>query len=304
MAKSVHFPQYGGVNTEQGLVQDLVDEQIKLFGMDVFYIPRELLVDKALNDVVLSRFKQYYMIEMMLINVEGFGGAGAVAMSKFGLALTDEMTFAVSKRRWQSFVSTKINLKVPTRPNEGDLIYVPMTRNTYEIKFVEREVPFYQLGKNYIYSLSCELMQNANTEFDTGIDELDNLDQESYGFWITLAPGGTGSYIEGEQVSQTYAPNNVSAPVTITATVADWRPLERRVKLVYLNGEGDIQSGVPLIGEDSGASWIANTFSTLDIDVKNNENNQNKYYEDAADEILDFSEGNPFGEYGDMGDQF
>lgn len=304
MAKSVHFPQYGGVNTEQGLVQDLVDEQIKLFGMDVFYLPRQLLIDRTLNDIVLSRFKQHYMIEMMLINVEGFGGASAVAMSKFGLALTDEMTLAVSKRRWQSFVSTKIQLKVPTRPNEGDLIYVPMTKNTYEIKFVEREVPFYQLGKNYIYSMNCELMQHANTEFDTGISELDNLDQESYGFWITLAEGGTGSYIEGEQVSQTYTPNNVSAPVTINATVADWHPLDRKVKLVYLNGTGDIQSGVPLIGEDSGASWIPDTFSTLDIDIKNNDNNQNKYFEDYADDIIDFTEGNPFGEFGNMGDEF
>lgn len=302
--KSVHFPQYGGVNTEQQLVQDLVDEQIKLFGMDVFYIPRELLIDRALNDVILSRFKQHYMIEMMLINTEGFGGAGAVAMSKFGLALTDEMTFAVSKRRWQIFVQTKIRLKVPNRPNEGDLIYVPMTRNTYEIKFVEREVPFYQLGKNYIYSLSCELMQNANTEFDTGIDELDNLDQESYGFWVTLAAGGSGSYIEGEQVTQTYSPNEVSAPVTITATVADWQPLQRRVKLVYLNGEGDIQTGIPLIGEDSGANWNPTDLSTLDIDVKNTRNSENKYYEDAGDLIIDFTEGNPFGEFGNMEDSF
>ena len=302
--KSVHFPQYGGVGSEQQLVQDLVDEQIKLFGMDVFYIPRELLIDKALDDVILSRFKQHYMIEMMLISTEGFGGAGSVAMSKFGLALSDEMTLAVSKRRWQSFVQTKIRLKVPSRPNDGDLIYVPMTKNTYEIKFVEREVPFYQLGKNYIYSLSCELMQNANTEFDTGIDELDNLDQESYGFWVTLAVGGTGSYIEGETVRQTYTPNEVSAPVTIEATVADWQPLQRKVKLVYLKNNGNITAGVPLIGEDSGASWIADTFSTMDIDVKNNENSENKYFEDQADLIIDFSEGNPFGEYGDMGDEF
>ena len=302
--KSVHFPQYGGVGSEQQLVQDLVDEQIKLFGMDVFYIPRELLIDTALNDVILSRFKQHYMIEMMLISTEGFGGAGSVAMSKFGLALSDEMTLAVSKRRWQSFVGTKIRLKVPSRPNDGDLIYVPMTQNTYEIKFVEREVPFYQLGKNYIYSLSCELMQNTNTEFDTGIDELDNLDQESYGFWVTLAVGGTGSYIEGETVTQTYTPNQVSAPVTIEATVADWQPLQRKIKLVYLKNNGNITSGIPLIGEDSGASWIADTFSTMDIDVKNNKNSENKYFEDQADLIIDFSEGNPFGEYGDMGDEF
>ena len=302
--KSVHFPQYGGVNTEQQLVQDLVDEQIKLFGMDVFYLPRDLLIDRALNDIILSRFKQHYMVEMMLLNTEGFGGAGAVSMSKFGLALTDEMTLAVSKRRWQSFVQTKIRLKVPSRPNEGDLIYVPMTKNTYEIKFVEREVPFYQLGKNYIYSLSCELMQNANTEFDTGIDELDNLDQESYGFWVTLNTGGTGSYIEGEEVTQTYTPNEVSAPVTVTATVADWQPLQRKVKLVYLKGTGNIKTGVPLIGGDSGASWIPGDLSTLDIDVKNTRNSENKYYEDAGDLIIDFTEGNPFGEFGDMEDSF
>lgn len=302
--KSVHFPQYGGVGSEQQLVQDLVDEQIKLFGMDVFYIPRELLIDRALDDVILSRFKQHYMIEMMLISTEGFGGAGSVAMSKFGLSLSDEMTLAVSKRRWQSFVQTKIRLKVPNRPNDGDLIYVPLTKNTYEIKFVERETPFYQLGKNYIYSLSCELMQNANTEFDTGIDELDNLDQESYGFWVTLAAGGTGSYIEGEIVTQIYTPNEVSAPVTIEATVADWQPLQRKVKLVYLKNNGNITAGVPLIGEDSGASWIADTFSTMDIDVKNNKNSENKYFEDQADLIIDFSEGNPFGEFGDMGDEF
>lgn len=302
--KSVHFPQYGGVNTEQQLVQDLVDEQIKLYGMDVFYLPRDLLIDRALNDIILSRFKQHYMVEMMLLNTEGFGGAGAVSMSKFGLALNDEMTLAVSKRRWQSFVQTKIRLKVPSRPNEGDLIYVPMTKNTYEIKFVEREVPFYQLGKNYIYSLSCELMQNANTEFDTGIDELDNLDQESYGFWVTLNTGGTGSYIEGEEVTQTYTPNEVSSSVTVTATVADWQPSQRKVKLVYLKGTGNIKTGVPLIGQDSGANWIPGDLSTLDIDVKNTKNSENKYYEDAGDLIIDFTEGNPFGEFGDMEDSF
>lgn len=302
--KSVHFPQYGGVGSEQQLVQDLVDEQIKLFGMDVFYLPRDLLIDNALDDVILSRYKQHYMIEMMLLNTEGFGGASAVSMSKFGLALTDEMTLAVSKRRWQSFVQTKIKLNVPNRPNDGDLIYVPLTNNTYEIKFVEREVPFYQLGKNYIYSLSCELMQNSNTEFDTGIDEIDNLDQEAYGFWVTLNTGGTGSYIEGEEVNQTYTPNEVSAPVTVTATVADWQPLQRKIKLVYLKGTGDIKTGVPLIGEDSGASWIPSNLSTLDIDVKNNKNSENKYYEDAGDFIIDFTEGNPFGEFGDMEDSF
>jgi hypothetical protein len=147
-------------------------------------------------------------------------------------------------------------------------------------------------------------MIHSDNEFDTGVPELDNLDQESYAFWVALKQGGTGSYIEGEKVTQTYTPNNVSAPVIVTATVADWRPLERKVKLTYIKGDGDITSDVPIIGEDSGANWIAYTFSSIYIVVKNNDWSENKYYEDTGDLIIDFSEGNPFGEYGDMGDQF
>jgi hypothetical protein len=295
--KSVHFPQFGGINTEQELVQSLVDEQIKLFGMDVYYVPKTMLIDRTLNDVILNEFKETYMIEMMLINVEGFGGAGAVAMSKFGLRLTDEITFAVSKRRWKSWTSLALSTHVEGRPNEGDLIYVPMTKNTYEIKFVERETPFYQLGKNYIYSLSCELLENADNQFDTGIDEIDDLTQEAHVFPVTVAAGGTGAYEVGERVSQTYMVDG--APVTTEATVAEWDAANRKLRLTYINGV--LQQNLPLVGEDSGASWNVSTFSTIDFQIDNYDNAENKWYEDKADDILDFSEGNPFGEFGDMG---
>jgi hypothetical protein len=295
--KSVHFPQFGGINTEQELVQSLVDEQIKLFGMDVYYVPKTMLIDRTLNDVILNEFKETYMIEMMLINVEGFGGAGAVAMSKFGLRLTDEITFAVSKRRWQSWTSLALSTHVEGRPNEGDLIYVPMTKNTYEIKFVERETPFYQLGKNYIYSLSCELLENADNQFGTGMDEIDNLTQEAHVFPVSVTAGGTGAYEVGERVSQTYMVDG--APVTTEATVAEWDGANRKLRLTYINGV--LQQNLPLVGEDSGASWNVATFSTIDFQIDNYDNAENKWYEDKSDEILDFSEGNPFGEYGDMG---
>ena len=295
--KSVHFPQFGGINTEQELVQSLVDEQIKLFGMDVYYVPKTMLIDRTLNDVILNEFKETYMIEMMLINVEGFGGAGAVAMSKFGLRLTDEITFAVSKRRWQSWTSLALSTHVEGRPNEGDLIYVPMTKNTYEIKFVERETPFYQLGKNYIYSLSCELLENADNQFDTGMDEIDNLTQEAHVFPVSVAAGGTGAYQVGERVSQTYMVDG--APVTTEASVAEWDAANRKLRLTYINGV--LQQNLPLVGEDSGASWNVSTFSTIDFQIDNYDNAGNKWYEDKSDEILDFNEGNPFGEYGDMG---
>lgn len=297
MAKSQYFPQYGGRTSEQTLVQDLVDEQIKLFGQDVYYVPKTLLIDKSINDVILQKFEDNVLIEMMLINVEGFGGSGAVAMSKFGLRLSDEITYAVSKRRWINYVETEINTRVPDRPNEGDLIYVPMTKNLYEIKFVERETPFYQLGKNYIYSLSCELIEHADTYFNTGNDEIDDLAQEAHVFPVFMKTGGTGAYIVGEEVRQTYTPTGGS-PVITKATVADWNASTRRLRLTYINGV--LQQNLPLVGQESNASWNVDTFSTIDFEIDNYDNAENQYYEDKADEILDFSEQNPFGEYGDM----
>ena len=301
MAKSQYFPQYGGRTSEQTLVQDLVDEQIKLFGQDVYYVPKTMLIDKSLNDVILQKFEDNVLIEMMLINVEGFGGSGAVAMSKFGLRLSDEITYAVSKRRWINYVETQIDTRVPDRPNEGDLLYVPMTKNLYEIKFVEREVPFYQLGKNYIFSLSCELLENADNYFDTGNNEIDSLTQEAHVFPVTVKVGGTGTYVVGEEVRQTYTPTG-GVPVITKATVADWNPATRKIRLTYINGV--LKPNVALIGQESAASWIVDSFSTIDFDIDNYDNDQNLFYEQKADVILDFTEGNPFGEYGNMGGSF
>lgn len=300
MAKSQYFPQYGGRTSEQTLVQDLVDEQIKLFGQDVYYVPKTMLIDKTLNDVVLQKYEDNVLIEMMLINVEGFGGSGAVAMSKFGLRLSDEITYAVSKRRWINYVETQIDTRVPDRPNEGDLLYVPMTKNLYEIKFVEREVPFYQLGKNYIFSLTCELVENADNYFDTGNTEIDSLTQESHVFPVTVKTGGTGAFVVGEEVRQTYTVDGV--PVTTKATVAEWLPATRKLRLTYINGV--LKPNVALVGQDSSASWIVDSFSTIDFQIDNYDNDQNLVFEQKADTILDFTEGNPFGEYGNMGGPF
>ena len=175
--KKVYFPQNGGNRTEQNLVQDLVDEQIKLFGTDVFYIPRVSIKDKTLGEVIQSEFNQNYMIEMMLVNVEGFG-AGSEFVSKFGLRITDEITFVVSRRRWEQSVNPALNLAVDGRPNEGDLVYYPLTEDIYEIKYVEREQPFFQLGKQYFYILTAELYEQGADKFDTGIDEIDDIERD------------------------------------------------------------------------------------------------------------------------------
>ena len=175
--KKVYFPQNGGSRTEQNLVQDLVDEQIKLFGTDVYYVPRVQIKDKTLGEVIQSEFNQSYMIEMLLANVEGFG-AGNEFVSKFGLRITDEITFIVSRRRWEQSANPAMNLAVDGRPNEGDLIYYPLTEDTYEIKYVEREQPFFQLGKQYFYILTAELYEQGADKFDTGIDEIDDIERQ------------------------------------------------------------------------------------------------------------------------------
>ena len=300
--KSVHFPQFGGVSSEQNLIQDLIDEQIRLFGMDVYYIPKSMIIDRSLNDVILNVFTEAYLIEMMYISVEGFGGVSALGMTKFGLKITDEITLSVSKRRWKDFATLNESTFIKNRPNEGDLIYLPMTNNTYEIKYVEREVPFYQLGKNYVYGLSCELMETGGNRFDTDIPEIDNLDQETYVFPVYVKTGGTGVFEVGEKVTQTYTlPGD--PPVTVEGTVAEWDQLNRKLNLTYIKG-GVLRENLPLVGQDTAASWVVDNFSTIDIDIDDYRNSENKFYEDKADDILDFTEGNPFGEYGNKTGSF
>jgi hypothetical protein len=296
MATSTYFPDFGGRDTEQNLVQDLVDEQIFLFGADCKYIPRKKIIDKTMSDLILSRFEEFAVVEMFLINVEGFGSPSEM-LSKFGLKITDEITFAISKRRWLNYVDPLIDTTVQTRPNEGDLIYYPLTNDLYEIKFVEREEPFYQLGNQYIFQMTAELWQAGNAQFETGDELLDDFGRDSNVFPIYLKTGGTGAFIVGEKIEQTYTVDG--APVTVSAIVAEWNATSRKLRVTDVIGQFRINTAVE--GEDSGAIWQVDNFSTIDFDITDYDNAQNKYYEDKADDIIDFQEGNPFGEYGDMG---
>lgn len=225
--KKVYFPQYGGNKTEQNLVQDLVDEQIKLFGQDVFYIPRVQIKDKTLGEIIQSEFNQSYMIEMMMVNVEGFG-AGNEFVSKFGLRITDEITFVVSRRRWEQSANPALNLSVDGRPNEGDLVYFPLTEDTYEIKYVEREQPFFQLGKQYFYVLTAELYEQGADKFDTGIEEIDDIERDfsnitTLNLGLTTRQQATGSVtvdssgsISGATVTLAGSGYNTAPSVSIT----------------------------------------------------------------------------------------
>tara|TARA_B000000441_G_scaffold33574_1_gene21654 strand:- start:27 stop:905 length:879 start_codon:yes stop_codon:yes gene_type:complete len=291
--KSIYFPQHGGVNTEQNLIQSLVDEQIKLFGSDVYYLPRKMIKDVALNDVLYSEFTTQYMIEMLLINVEGFGSPSEF-ISKFGLRITDEITMVVSQNRWsQVFQEFADITTVDGRPNEGDLIYLPLTQDLYEIKFVEREAPFYQLGKNYIYTMTAEIYELGNDEFETGIEEIDVI-EEVFAPSITIAmdPEATTHYSLGETVT--------GGTTGTTAEVSFWDRDNHELKLI--NRTGNFTPGETITGAESGT--VQDSVTVDNLTLENVQYADNKYIETTANDLLDFTEVNPFGEYGNVTGEF
>lgn len=286
MPTSPYFPTYyGGYSGEQDLLQDLADEQIKLFGSDIYYLPRTLLREYALDDIIYSKYLSQFQVEMLLQNVDGFGSPSEF-ISKFGLRVTDEITFTVSQRRW-SQASTGTNLNVPGRPNEGDLLFFPLTKALYEIKFVEKREPFFQLGKIYFYTMTAEIYELGNDVFDTGVEDIDEIELElSPAITLTMLTGGTGNFEVGELVTSG----------NIEATVSSWNATTR--KLEVINRTGTFPEDAVIVGEDSNASWTVDEYSTLDD--TNSLFGENKYIEDAADPLLDWAEKNPFGEYGNF----
>lgn len=188
-----------GSSTEQNLMQDLVNEQLRMYGMDVYYIPREFIREATImREVTSSKFNTYFIIEAYLNNFDGFGGQGDL-MSKFGIQVKDEITLTISRERYENYVAPFLNsrllyllensdsttLQTIHRPKEGDLIYFPLGRRLFEIKFVEHEQPFYQLGKGYTYELQCELFEYEDEVIDTTIDEIDTSIQTK-GYITTL----------------------------------------------------------------------------------------------------------------------
>jgi hypothetical protein len=167
-----------GSKTEQGLVQDLINEQLKIYGIEVYYLPRQYVTEKTvIKEVIESQFNFAYPIEMYVDSYEGYSGQGTI-LSKFGIQELDDLTLIVSRERWETYISELIknieDIKISNRPKEGDLIYFPYGNRLFEIKYVEHEKPFYQLRKNYVYELRCELFRYENEVIDTGIDFIDN----------------------------------------------------------------------------------------------------------------------------------
>tara|TARA_B100000614_G_scaffold255843_1_gene273448 strand:- start:30 stop:1673 length:1644 start_codon:yes stop_codon:yes gene_type:complete len=193
MALNPFFLQ--GSPNEQNLVQDLINEQLKIYGVDVTYIPRKFVRKQTiLKEIQSSAFDDNFLLEAYINTYEGYGGQGDV-MTKFGVSLRDELTLTISRERFEDFISPFLeaddDYELSTRPREGDVIFFPLGQRLFEVKFVEHEEPFYQLGKNYVYQLKCELFEFEDEVFDTDIEEIDSQ-LEDIGYITTLQLIGVG----------------------------------------------------------------------------------------------------------------
>jgi hypothetical protein len=167
-----------GTKTEQNLIQDLINEQLKIYGVEVYYLPRQYITSKTvLKEVIESKFENAFPIEAYVDTYDGYNGLGTL-MSKFGIQELDDLTITISQERFETYITPLIknipNIELATRPKEGDLIYFPLGDRLFEIKYVEHEKPFYQLQKNYVYQLTCELFRYEDEIIDTSVNNIDD----------------------------------------------------------------------------------------------------------------------------------
>lgn len=289
MATNLYFNNYGS-SPEQRLVEDLMIETIKINGVDCYYIPNinESARDLLYGEDPLKKFSAAYPLELYITNVDGYEGEREF-FSKFGLEIRNNMSVIVSKRSFARWVPGDKYI----RPREGDLIYVPFLSQTgemYEIKFVNYTEAFYVMGNKYpfFYKLELEKFKYSQETIDVGIDSIDDLvAQEAYTVTLSMntapAANGTGNYIVGETV--TTGANS--------GTVTYWDKSEGVLKITDLLGSFTTNNLV--IGANSLASYRTTATPDELLDPQEREQYDNKIIQVEADNYLDFTESNPFG---------
>ena len=283
MTTSVYFNHHENTS-EQALHQDLIIEAIKNYGIDVYYLPRKYVNEDVLyGEDTISEFNQAHLIEMYVKTVDGFEGEGDF-ISRFGLEIRDQVVFSVARRRFDN-----LDITEQDRPREGDVIFLPLNKKLYEIRFVEHESMFYQFGKLPIFDLTCELFQYDDQRIDTGVADIDKVEDE-LAYAINLSLGtGSGNYVNDENVyvGDTYASANT------TARVVSWNQTDRELKITDIVGTFGATSNI--VGQTSGAYYSLSTTPDTQVFVNDTTAN-NVTFETEADSIIDFSESNPFSE--------
>ena len=292
-----------GTRNEQYLIEDLIIESLKIYGQEYFYIPRTLISKyEILGEDRLSQFKSSFPIEMYFENVDALDGQGAF-IQKFGLMIEQSATLVVARRRWEQLVGRYGQTIIPNRPCEGDLIYFPLTKGLFEIKFVKHQDPFYQLGKLYVYKLQVELFQYASEQIDTGIAAVDAFETlKTYNTNTTRNPGrvtsitmnsfGSG-FTSVPTVSISSATGSGAAATAVLGTGAN----AGKVIAVNVTEGGTGYQVAPVISFVGGGGTGAIATANIEVNIDNSGDSfadNNKFKEEATD-IL-FSEANPFGE--------
>lgn len=283
MATNPYFRK--SVRSEQDLIDDLSVEIIKIHGFDMVYLPRTLVREDELfgEDRSPSRFSTGIEIEMLVENVDGFEGDGEI-MSKFGLEIKDNISLLVARRRFEKEFSHLGFLS----PREGDLIWFPISGALFEINFVERENPFYQLNRISTYKMTCSLFQYTGEKFETGWSSIDGVTSDHTDRYRELTfSSGTGEYLEGEFVFQ----GATLSGATIAGRVEEW---ESPVTLFVTGVTGTFQTGITVEGALSGAKYILSTSGLTNIFAIKDPSTDNLEFE--IGNLIDFTDRDPFSE--------
>lgn len=302
MATSVYFNNNGYGSQERFLVEDLINESIKNHGIDVYYIPRDSQssLDEIYGEDPVKSFTQAIKIEVYLETYNDFEG-NEEFFSKFGLEVSKGVKVAMSRRSFDKYVSTVVDRNVP---KEGDLIYLPTQLKLMEIKFVEQEKSFFQLGRpgarsgavsavgqakiGYMYEISLETFRYNGELINTGYTEIDAIaDNRAQSVEYEMYPGGAGSFSADEIVYQGAS----LAAATARAYVAEWNTVTGKIRL--RNIYGAFAANTLVTGASSGAIWELKTGNTQEDATTTFDDNVR--IEDEADNILDWTETNPFG---------
>ena len=303
MARNPNFRQK--VKSEQNLYEDIIIESMKIYGQDVYYLPRTIVNENTiLGEDVASSFTSSYKIEMYLENTEGFEGEGDL-FTKFGVEIRDEATFIVARKRWSQTVASSSNAITVLRPKEGDLIWLSLSNKLFEILHVEHESPFYQLSNLPTYKMRCQLFEYSGEDLDTGIADVNSI-QSDFGYRVSLTMDSDGiprvasdgttvsGFIIGENITQTFTSGTI-----LTGEVAAWSDSDNILHLVNF-GADDGAFHLPVVGRQVVGATSNNTTTVTAVseELKQNENEQNSVFETTNDvmSFLDFSETNPFGD--------
>ena len=280
-----------GSAQEQKFMENLVVESIEIYGQNIYYVPRDIVNrDTIFEEDSDGRFSSARAIRAYVNNAEGWEGQGEL-LSKFGIRIEDKTTFIFSREKFKEKVDDLETLNVEGRPNEGDLIWFPITKHLFEIKFVEVEKPFYQLGKGYVWECQCELFEYSDEEINTGIADLDAIETAfTNAITVGLVAGGSGDFTAGETVT--------GGTSNVTAEVKSWDSSTRT--LIVINRSGTFTIPETITGGSSSASWTTASYNTLNN--QNTEFDQNYDFETLDNDIIDFTETNPFGTVGSITD--